>query len=87
MNSKWAKIYRESLKIIPRSKPKLVVPGIIKTWRLVVEFFEGNEEKAELWFKTQNPLLGGISPEKMIVLGRRDRLLRFVRDQLAENKV
>jgi hypothetical protein len=54
--------------------------------RLVLEFFAGNEEKTDLWFSTPNPLLGGISPGKMIALGREDRLLRFVQDQLAENQ-
>jgi hypothetical protein len=53
--------------------------------RLVLEFFAGNVEKADLWFKTPNPLLGGFVPERMIWLGRETRLLRFVRDQLDQN--
>lgn len=54
--------------------------------RLVLGFFDGNEEKTDLWFKSQNPLLGGISPEKMIAAGREERLLIFVQQQLAENE-
>lgn len=53
---------------------------------LVLEFFDGNKEKTKLWFKTPNPLLGGISPDRMIRAGRGDRLLRWVRQQIAENK-
>ncbi len=53
---------------------------------LVLTFFEGREGKADLWFRTENPLLGGIAPDKMIEMGREDKLLRFVEGQLAENK-
>lgn len=54
--------------------------------RLVLNFFEGNEEKTGAWFTSANPLLGGISPDKMISMGREDRLMRFVQTQLAENE-
>lgn len=54
--------------------------------RLVLGFFDGNEDKTNLWFQSQNPLLGGIAPEKMIAAGREERLLLFVRQQLAENE-
>lgn len=54
--------------------------------RLVLKFFDDNEDKTDLWFQSQNPLLGGISPEKMIRAGREERLLIFVQQQLAENE-
>lgn len=54
--------------------------------RLVLEFFAGNETKADLWFRLPNPLLGGTAPVKMIAMGREERLLRFVREQLAQNE-
>lgn len=54
--------------------------------RLVLEFFAGNETKADLWFRLPNQLLGGTAPVKMIEMGREDRLLRFVREQLAQNE-
>jgi len=53
---------------------------------LVMEFFEGNETKARLWFETKNPLLGGISPNDMIKAGRYDKLLRWAKDQINEGK-
>lgn len=53
---------------------------------LVAKFFDGNEEKTSLWMATKNPLLGNISPEDMIRLGRVDRLLKFIKDALAENE-
>lgn len=51
---------------------------------LVLRFF-GHTEKADLWFKTPNPLLGGIAPATMIAAGREKRLLQFVQTQLSEN--
>ena len=34
--------------------------------------------KCLLWINTKNPLLGMVSPAEMIVLGRTDRLDRFI---------
>lgn len=54
--------------------------------KLVVEFFGGNVKKAELWMNSRNPLLGNITPEFMISVGRSDRLLKFVKNCIAENQ-
>ena len=51
---------------------------------LVTKFFE-SEIKADRWMRTKNPLLGAVSPYHMISIGRGDKLLRFVKNQLAEN--
>jgi len=51
----------------------------------VKEFF-GDEVKAKLWFETKNPLLGEISPNEMMELGRYQKLSEFIDNQLAENK-
>jgi len=47
---------------------------------LVAEYFDGDEEKTVLWFKTINPMLGGISPRDMLRYGRYKKLLKFVTD-------
>ncbi len=52
---------------------------------LVAQHFAGDVRKTTLWFKTQNPLFGNISPRDMIRYGRYERLCRFVMDALAEN--
>ena len=52
----------------------------------VVEFFEGDVDKASLWFNTNNHLLGGASPMGMIRLGRFEKLLSFITVSLDENK-
>ena len=52
---------------------------------LVAQFFEGDVRKTALWFRTQNPLLGNISPRDMIRFGRYIKLQRLVLDALGEN--
>lgn len=52
---------------------------------LVSGFFEGNSAKVALWFSSPNPLLGGLAPNTMIAMGRGEKLLRFIKQQLAEN--
>lgn len=45
---------------------------------LVTEQFNGDLEKAELWFNTKNPLLGNLSPIDMIRFGRYEKLQKFI---------
>jgi hypothetical protein len=52
---------------------------------LVAQFFGGDVAKTALWFKTENPLLGKISPRDMIRYGRYEKLYRFVMSALGEN--
>jgi hypothetical protein len=35
---------------------------------------------------TANPMLGGVSPIYMVVMGKGEKLLRFIKNQIAENK-
>lgn len=51
---------------------------------LVSEFFNDDQSKMTLWWETENPLLGNVSPIHMILTGRYDRLLQFIEDQLAQ---
>jgi hypothetical protein len=52
---------------------------------LVAQFFEGDVPKTALWFKIENPLLGGMSPRDMVRYGRHDKLRRFVISALEED--
>ena len=45
---------------------------------LVAEYFNGDPERTVLWFKSPNPLLGGISPRDMIRFGRYKKLMAFI---------
>ena len=52
----------------------------------VKEFFKGDEDKAFLWFTTENPHLGYIKPISMIKTGRQKKLLKFIKTQIDDNK-
>ena len=52
---------------------------------LVANFFK-DEDKTVLWFYTPNPFLGEQTPRDMIRIGRSKKLIKFIRNALAENK-
>lgn len=52
---------------------------------LVANFFQDND-KAILWFRMPNPLLGDMSPRDMIRVGRFKKLLHFIQSALDENQ-
>lgn len=53
---------------------------------LVAGTFQGDITKTSLWFKTQNPMLGDVSPRDMIRLGRYDRLRKYVVEAALMNR-
>ena len=57
----------------------------LRSVQLVLEFFKGDEQKTWLWFRAENPLLGNISPNRMIELGRSKYLLKFIENAKEEN--
>jgi hypothetical protein len=57
----------------------------IKIFNDVCNFFS-DEEKARIWFATSNPLLGDLSPNEMIMLGRIKKLDEFIQNSLAGNR-
>lgn len=52
----------------------------------VVEYFEGDLDRAYLWFETPNPQLGNVSPNDMIKLGRDEKLLKFILESRENNE-
>ena len=44
----------------------------------VKKLLSGDSEKARLWFRTDNPMLGMVSPDNMILHGREMRLRKFI---------
>jgi len=44
----------------------------------IAALFDGDVEKAALWFRTSNPMLGNVTPRDMLRLGRFHRLAKFV---------
>ena len=55
-------------------------------WKHLASFFGGNEEKANLWIRTPNPLLGGISPDQMVKAGRAKKLYEFIKQQVEDDE-
>lgn len=55
-------------------------------FNLVAQFFKGDAVKTALWFKTPNPMLGGISPRDMIRFGRYQKLLKFILNAISQNQ-
>lgn len=53
---------------------------------LVANTFRGDTTKTAIWFKTQNPILGDVSPRDMIRLGRYDRLRKYVVEAALMNR-
>lgn len=41
---------------------------------LAISYFDGDEEKVRTWYRTENPMLGNISPLQMIMDGKAERL-------------
>ena len=62
---------------IPAELEKRIIE-IINIINMVAEFFEGSPEKTRLWFITENPMLGNISPRDMIRFGRYEKLRKFI---------
>lgn len=50
----------------------------IKSIKLLLEFFEGNEEKVEAWLTLENLNFGGISPDYLFRMGRGYKVLKFI---------
>lgn len=48
----------------------------------VATYFEGDVTKTALWFKVENPGLGGITPRDLIRFGRLQKLSEFIQNQL-----
>ena len=44
----------------------------------IIDFFDGDEEKAKKWFSLKNPAFGDISPDEMIKLGRHEKLKEWI---------
>lgn len=85
--SRVAHVAKSSVRFDERIPPVLKdrMEQIANCCLLVAEHFSGNAQKASLWFRTPNPMLGNVSPRDMIRYGRFSKLQRFVTGALAES--
>lgn len=44
----------------------------------VMQHMSWRQDKAETWYKTPNPMLGGTSPKRLVELGREHKVLKFI---------
>lgn len=54
-------------------------------FNLVNQYFK-DQKKTSIWFWTENPLLGGVTPRSMIEMGRYEKLKAFVLERLDERQ-
>lgn len=52
----------------------------------VVKFFNGDIEKADLWWNEKNPMLGNSSPYDMVDMGRIQKLAQAVEKAVLVDK-
>lgn len=50
----------------------------------ILEFFKEDIGKARLWMNIPNPSLGDISPIDLVIMGRGEVLLKFIKAQIGE---
>lgn len=50
----------------------------------VEKFFNGDFAKTILWFNTENPMLGDITPMGVIRLGKYEKLNKFVKSAIEQ---
>lgn len=69
--------------------PKEMADKILKFNELadLVNSYFKNRKKTHVWFQTENPLLGGVTPMSMIASGREAKLQKFIEEQLEGNFV
>lgn len=53
--------------------------------QLIMDGMNWDKKKAQLWFNTPNPHLGGATPNGYELLKGKDRLEQWIRLQLSEN--
>ncbi len=81
---------KDSGNALPRVDPeevfKILGGEIVMRIRKLLMGFFNDKRKADLWFKTPNPIMGMVTPQSLIDIGRADRLLKIVETLLAQNK-
>ena len=55
--------------------------------QMVMDGMRWDKKKAQLWFNTPNPLLGGAIPNGYELMCGKERLEKFIKQQLSENKL
>lgn len=57
-----------------------------KLFQRVVDHYEGDVNRAKVWFDMPNPVLGGVMPKDYKIGGSWNRLSKMIDDALLESK-
>ena len=57
----------------------------LKIYFHLLWFFKFNIFKVQIWINTPNPLLGNVSPRWFLLIGREEKLLKFIKNKISEN--
>lgn len=49
--------------------------------KMIIEFFEGDKDKAFYWYAKKNPALNNLSPFEMVKNGKGKNLITFMKKQ------
>ena len=60
---------------------------VSQCWDLVSAVFKDDPTKREWWFRAVNPHLGNTTPIELILRGREQKLLEFIKACVEENKI
>lgn len=66
------------------SLSKEMIADVAVVIDMVEKFFGGDVAKTILWFNTKNPMLGGLSPNDMIRLGKYENLRKFITSSMEQ---
>jgi len=61
------------------------IEGYKEAFDLLRTFFP-DKTVCHVWMMTKNPMLGNVSPIDMLLVGRKKKLVQFIKTQLSENK-
>ena len=57
---------------------KKVIAELAESIERVAEIFSGNKAKTKRWFNVPNPHFGNASPKDIIIIGRFERVKKFI---------
>lgn len=58
---------------------------INETLKLLKIFYKDAPSKVGLWLESENPMLGNIKPIEMILMGRGEKLIKYIKDHREMN--
>lgn len=80
-------MFRNFKKARPKTKRKFIAPYndlYCRAKNLIKYATKWESSKVSFWMATENPLLGGVSPDFLFAMGRGHKVIEFIEGQLYE---